>query len=111
VAKVSAVRHPVLLTVGHAAWWAALSLAIVGLAFRSLVWASWAPRPDEAYGASDILELLIVCLLLAACGICVLVGGILAVTRRGGLRLLATGILVPVAYGIVHPLLPTFRLW
>jgi hypothetical protein len=88
-----------------------LSLAIAGVAFRSLVWASWAPHPDEAYGASDILELLIVCLLIAASGSCVLVGGILVVTRRGGLRLLATGILVPVAYRIVHPLVPTFRFW
>jgi hypothetical protein len=33
------------------------------------------------------------------------------VTRRGGVRLLATGILVPVVYGILHPLLPTLRLW
>lgn len=101
----------VLLTVGHAAWWGSLSLAIAGLAFRSLVWASWVPYPNEPYRTSDILELLVLGVLLVLCGTCVLVGGLLVVTRRGGVRLLATGILVPVVYGILHPLLPTLRLW
>jgi hypothetical protein len=69
--------HSVLLKVGHAAWWASLALAIAGLAFRSLVWASWVPYPNEPYAASGILELLTVCLLLVVCRVCVLVGGIL----------------------------------
>jgi hypothetical protein len=36
--------------------WSAISLAICGLLFRSLVWASWLPYGDEPYGAADILD-------------------------------------------------------
>src|SRR5262245_22791298 len=53
---------------------AAVALAIVGLAFRSFVWASWPPSGDDPYGASDILELLIFFLVVASSGICVLCG-------------------------------------
>ena len=86
-------------------------VAALGLAFRSLVWASWVPYPNEPYGVSDILELLIACLVIVLCAVCVVVGGILLATRRGGARLLLTGLLVLGAYAVVHPLLPTLRFW
>src|SRR5262245_34139950 len=103
--------HPLISRVGDVAQGAAVLAAALGLAFRSVVWAGWVPYPNEPYGVSDILEFLIACLVIALCAICVVIGGILLASRRGGARLLLTGLLVVVAYAVIHPLLPTFRIW
>ena len=97
-------------TVGHIALWTAIVFAIAGLAFRSLVWASWPPSGDDPYGAADILELLIWFALLAASGVCALCGLMLACLPPRTFRLLAAGIAVPVGYFFLHPLVPALAL-
>lgn len=97
-------------------WWLALGFAAFGLTFRSLVWSSWLPAPNEPYGAADILELLVWYLLLVLCAFCILLGGAMAFPTtlhhpKLSRRLLLTGLLIPVGYYFLQPLMPVFRLW
>lgn len=94
----------------------ALGLAVLGLAFRSLIWGSWLPEPGDPYGLADVLELLIFYALVALCAVCVVLGMIVALRTKArpaslGGRLLAIGLLTPVVYYFLHPLMPIFRLW
>lgn len=96
--------------------WAALSLAIFSLLFRSFIWASWRPYPGEPYGVADILEFLMGTALLGVCALNAVAGLALLVIRRWrvvptGVRLLTVGVFLPVVYYVVYPRLPIFRLW
>ena len=96
--------------------WSAISLAVCGLLFRSLIWASWLPYRDEPYGAADILEGLIAYAILGLCAVCLVVGLIIVAfprwrDRQLATRLLLTGAVLPVAYYFAHTHVPTFRLW
>jgi hypothetical protein len=100
---------------GLAAYWIAVALAICGLVFRSLLWSSWIPAPNEPYGAADILELIGWYLLLAVCSICILLGAALALRTkmhnpRLSRRLLLTGVLIPIGFYFLQPLIPVFRI-
>jgi hypothetical protein len=96
---------------GNIAFVTAISLAIVGLIFRSFVWASWLPYNGDPYGPSDILELLIFFAIALSSGVCVIAGiGLLFVQPRT-FRILVAGIIVPVVYFLLHSLVPTFKLW
>jgi hypothetical protein len=100
-----------LMVTGKVSLWIALVLAITGLAFRSLVWASWNPQGDDPYGASDILDGLIFLVLVAFSGLCVLCGIGLVLGQPPRFRLLIAGIIVPAMYFVLHPLVPIFELW
>lgn len=59
---------------GLAVFSAALVIALLSLAFRGLIWASWPPHPGDPYGASDLLDLLLVALVLLLAGLSFLLG-------------------------------------
>jgi len=99
---------------GRMVQWSAISLAICGLLFRSVVWASWPPYRDEPYGAADILEGLIAFAILGLCAVCLVVGLIIVAVprwrdRQLATRLLLKGAVLPVAYSFAHTHVPTFR--
>ena len=96
--------------------WVALGLALIGLLFRSLIWASWRPYPGDPYGVADILEGLILLTIVGLCALSILAGLVVALLPRWrspqlAARLFLAGFIVPVAYYFVHPHVPTFRLW
>lgn len=99
----------------HKLWLLPFCSAILALLFRSLVWASWVPPPDAPYGASDIVELLLVgvtsvfsliCLVAAA----LVIGRPPRDIRLVGLLGLSAIIALPL-HLLLEPLVPTFRLW
>jgi hypothetical protein len=96
---------------GEVALVSAIVLGIVGLLFRSFVWASWSPHGGDPYGPSDILELLIFYLVILLSAVCVLAAVGLLFSRQRTSRMLAAGIIVPAAYLLLHPLVPTFKFW
>ncbi len=92
-----------------------LIAAAVGLLFRMLLWQSWAPVPREPYGASDLIELLLVGV-TATCGVIAVSALVLVLARRSPSRRMAWSVALaafagPALHWYLHPLVPTFRLW
>ena len=99
----------------HKLWLLPLCSVVFALLFRSLVWASWVPPPDDPYGASDIVELLLVGVTIVLSLICLLAAALLIGrpprdTRLAGLLGLSAIISLPL-HLLLQPLVPTFRLW
>jgi hypothetical protein len=100
---------------GRVLWWCLLSLAIAGLLFRSLIWSSWIPYPDQPYGTGDILDGLIALTVFGISALCLVVGIIIAArhaspTRSPGLKLMVAGVAVPFVYEAAHRFVPVFRI-
>ena len=96
--------------------WVVLALAVFGLLFRSLFWASWRPYPGEPLSFADVIEFFVGVALLGACALSALAGlAALIVARwrspRTGVRLLAVGLLAPVVYYLAYRQVPIFQLW
>ena len=96
--------------------WVVLVLAVFGLLFRSLIWASWRPYPGEPLSFADVIEFFLGVALLGVCVLSALAGlAVLIVDRwrspRTGVRLLAVGLLAPVVYYLAYQQLPVLRLW
>ena len=96
--------------------WVVLALAMFGLLFRSLIWASWKPYPGEPLSFADVIEFVVGVAILGACALSALAGlAVLIVDRwrspRTGVRLLAVGLLVPFVYYVAYQQAPIFRLW
>jgi hypothetical protein len=95
----------------------AVAAAFLSLAFRSLIWGSWAPaRADEPYGVSDILDGLFGVVVLGLCVACLVVGAVTTIvprwrSPRRALYLIATGALLPLIFYFAHANVPTFDLW
>lgn len=91
-----------------------LATAAVALLFRMFVWQSWGPAPDEPYGASDLIELVLFgATTLGAAAAFVAAAWIVAkVPRRSGVALaLAGGAVAGLAlHWFAHPLVPTWRI-
>jgi magnesium-transporting ATPase (P-type) len=86
------------------------------LAFRSFIWASWVPAPDEPYSFADVIEIyLFFTLLLASLGSFLLAVVMALVKRwrdpRTVMALCLIGVLAPLAHWVLFPLVPTFRFW
>jgi len=96
--------------------WSAGALAILGILFRSLIWASWTPYPGDPYGIADILELLIFAALFGLCALAILAAVLILLVPnwrdlRVAFQLLAIGTLLPLCYYFAHANIPTFRFW
>ena len=92
-----------------------LATAAVALLFRMFVWQSWGPAAGEPYGASDLVEVLLlgVTMLGAATAFAAAAWIVTKTPRRSGLALaLACGAVAGLAlHWFAHPLVPTWRLW
>jgi hypothetical protein len=97
--------------VGLSTAWLAAVVAVLGLAFRSLIWAGWEPYPGDPYGPSDIIDVVLglVVVLLSTLSILVGLGLLLWRPLRPGV--LIAGLATPVIYYLLHDLLPTHQLW
>ncbi|MBB2495181.1 hypothetical protein [Aquipseudomonas ullengensis] len=97
--------------IGLSSAWLAAVLAVLGLAFRSLVWASWEPYPGDPYGPSDLIDLLLVVLVFLLAALSVLAGLGLLVGRPRRPGVLIAGLVIPLVYCLLRDVLPTHRLW
>lgn len=98
----------VLRFVGLCSVWLTALLALLSLAFRSLIWAGWEPYPGDPYGPSDIIDALLGLLVFVLAALSVLIGlGLLP--RRPGV--LVAGLLIPLLYCLLRDWLPIYRLW
>jgi len=86
-------------------------VAVLGLAFRSLIWAGWEPYPGDPYGPSDIIDFLLGLLVLLLATLSILFGVGLLLWRPCRPGVLIAGLLIPVIYHLLHALLPTHQLW
>src|SRR5205823_2768078 len=96
-------------------WWTTIALAIVGLLFRSFVWAGWPPAdPNDSCGLSDIIEGLIMFGLAALCALLLLVAIVSRAqkhTKRSvAIRHAVTAIVLPMVYLYAYRHVPSFKL-
>lgn len=98
----------VLRLLGLGSAWLAVVVALLGLAFRSLIWAGWEPYPGDPYGPSDIIDLLLGLLVLLLATLSLLIGlvSLLWGPRRPGV--LIAGLAIPLLYYLLRDLLPTY---
>ncbi len=96
---------------GLSSAWLAAVLAVLGLAFRSLIWASWEPYPGDPYGASDLIDLLLVVLVFLLAALSILIGLVLLVGRPRRPGVLVAGLTIPLLYCLLRDWLPTHQLW
>jgi hypothetical protein len=96
---------------GLGAVWLAVLVVVLGLAFRSLIWAGWEPHPGDPYGPSDIIDLVLGLLVLLLATLSSVLGLVLLLWRPRRPGVLIAGLAIPVLYYLLRGLLPTYQLW
>lgn len=100
----------VLRLLGLGSAWLAVVVALLGLAFRSLIWADWEPHPGDPYGPSDVIDLLLGLLVLLLATLSLLIGLVLLLWRPRRPGVLIAGLAIPLLYYLLRDLLPTYPL-
>lgn len=89
----------------------AVTLALLGLAFRMLIWESWEPHPGDPYGPSDLIDMLFVVLVFLLGGLSALFGTLLLIWPPRRPLMPLAGLAVVLAFHLLHGVVPTLRLW
>jgi len=88
-----------------------LVIMVLAFIFRATLYWSFSVADGEPKGGGDVIEIILFLLLLGTCFLSILYAALLVVVpklrnKSYSINLLIIGILVPLAFWFVHPLIP-----